>query len=337
MGFLESHWLSPLPQPQTLERYKSHLDRGDHGSMDYLHTHLEAKTHPEKHFSKFKSVFVLTHSYLPHPEDQDLWPALKKARYAQGRDYHFWLKQKLNVLAQYVSEEHPEHEFQTATDSLPILERDWASQAGLGWIGKNTCLIHQKHGSFFFIGEILSTLDPGDLKLPTAHPKRCGSCNKCVEACPTEALSSTGLNSNKCIAYWTIETRDIPPENIQKKMSSYFFGCDICQSVCPWNELNHKAEKSKFEKDLEESSITPELIQNLEEVLTSSNKQLTRITKKLPLSRARSNGLKKNALLLVKSHKIKSLYGLVSSLEFEYENLKELQNEIRKLQFKTSQ
>ena len=155
------------------------------------------------------------------------------ARYAQGRDYHDVLREGLETLAQKLS---PDHAYKICVDTAPLLERSYARQAGLGWIGKNTCLINQPQGSWFFLGEIITTLEIAPDQPP---PDRCGTCTRCIDACPTQALNNhgqrTALDARLCIAYLNIELRGPIPVDLRSQVGQNVFGCDICQDVCPWN------------------------------------------------------------------------------------------------------
>ncbi len=153
------------------------------------------------------------------------------SRYAWGQDYHDVLRRGLNEVAQRLGD----HEYKICVDTAPLLERSYARQAGLGWIGKNTCLINQEQGSWFFLGEILTSLEiaPG-----TPPPDRCGTCTRCIDACPTHAIADGGyeLDARACISYFTIELRTLAPEGQRPDIGRHVFGCDICQDVCPWNQ-----------------------------------------------------------------------------------------------------
>ena len=188
------------------------------------------------------------------------------------------------------------------TDAVPLLERDMAAQAGLGWVGKNSCLIHPKRGSLFFIGEILTSLSCENS--PELMHDYCGSCTACIDACPTDALIEPRvLDSNRCLAYWNIESKENPPEEIRKAMGDWFFGCDICQTICPWNIKLHKEEPHFPNKETQEL----EMIVQLRGILQSSNNKLLKSVKQTPLSRAGAKGLKRNALLVAGNMKLVEL------------------------------
>lgn len=295
--------------------YQEWLDQGLSADMTYLHEHFETKKNLKNVLPDAQSAIVLTHSYFNHPHPHasvDEWRShFQIAKYAQGVDYHYWFKDLLEKACEKLRAEHPSHHFIAATDSQPILERDFAYQAGLGWFGKNTCIIHSKKGSFFLIGEIITTL-PANKTTGTSsevtltpHPDRCGKCTRCIDACPTSALSAptadksaTQLDARKCISYWTIESKTTPPLELAQKFGTWFFGCDICQSVCPWNEKvfgykhseNTSADFSTLDREKNLNAIL--------EILKASNKSLEKKLKGSPLTRARGFGLKRNALVV---------------------------------------
>jgi epoxyqueuosine reductase len=204
--------------------------------MDYLEKHLKYKKNPKNLNPAFESCLVLSFKYIPLK--QKIFSFLKIAKYANQKDYHFLLRNYLQQLAVFLKEHYKNDEFTPFVDSGPILERDLAYQAGLGWIGKNTLLIHPKHGSFTFLASVFSSqaVQRSTQDLPKQLPDFCGNCTRCIDSCPTQALEVRSLDANKCIAYWTIESRKVATKELRKKFDSWFFGCDICQEVCPWNQ-----------------------------------------------------------------------------------------------------
>ena len=271
--------------------------------MEYLEDHSELKENPQKLAPRAQSALVFTKNYLPHP--YPLEPpikALKTALYSQGKDYHLEFLKTLQRLSQKLKKHLPEEEFLAFTDSSPVLERDLAQKAGLGWVGKNTCLIHPKRGSLFFIGEIYTSLKLEFFE-EQKIPFHCGSCTRCLEACPTEALVEPfKLDARKCISYWTIEAKKQAPEFLRQKIGDWFFGCDICQTVCPWNQKVFKPHL------LESKKPHPELlIEDLRFLLTASHKKLQKAFKGSALSRAGPKGLKRNALIVIGNLKLKVL------------------------------
>jgi len=294
---VEHFGMTPLKAPISLNFYKTWLDRNYHGEMQYLQDHLEVKAQPEKLLPQARSAIVIAEPYVKSAADFPL-KATKIAAYARNSDYHYWLKHKLQKICADLKSLYPDHEFEGFTDSSPVLERDLAHRAGLGWFGKNTCLIDKKKGSLFFIAEIFTSL-PADeiLSLPTDH---CGTCNRCIEACPTDAIESDKtLNATKCISYWTIEAREIPPVDLRKHFSGWFFGCDICQTVCPWNIKAFGIQEN--ETDL------PSTAAELRDILQSSNNGLLRKFAGTPLTRTGGRGLKRNAMIVAANLRITEL------------------------------
>jgi epoxyqueuosine reductase len=169
----------------------------------------------------------------------------KVSRYAYGEDYHKVLRRKLKTLVREMQAAFGEFNARVFVDSGPVLERDWARRSGQGWMGKNTMLIHPRKGSYFFLAEIIL-----DLEFDCDHPIRdhCGTCRRCIDACPTEAISPEGyiLDGSKCISYLTIELKDAIPDVFAGKMDGWIFGCDICQEVCPWNRFSTPHTESAF-------------------------------------------------------------------------------------------
>lgn len=319
-----------LQTPLYIDFYKSWLQQGKHADMQYLADHLPLKEQPETLLQKknnsalskdkLLSAFVFTYDYVPHPQPT-VESALRVALYAQGEDYHLWFRKKLESMSLALNEKFPEHQFICATDSSPVLERDLAYRAGLGWFGKNTCLIHPKKGSLFFIGEILSTIDLTELQRNNEssenprkaylHPELmhdfCGKCQKCIEVCPTGALEKPRtLNANLCISYLTIESQNLPPEPLIEKIGDWFFGCDLCQTACPWNQKIWHNSNVQIENPYSEEN-RQQWIAELQEILTLSGKQLTRKFEHTALNRARPFGLRRNAIVVAMNQNLKEL------------------------------
>lgn len=232
------------------ERLSHWLSQGFHGEMGYMARNVEKRLDPGKLLPGARSVIVLLMNYLPEetlPEKNNY----KIARYAYGKDYHLVIREKLNLLTAELKAFAGEFQSRAFTDSAPVLERSWAEKAGLGWIGKNTCLIHPKIGSFVFIGEIITDLELEYEKQQVNN--LCGGCTRCIDACPTGAiLAARLLDAKKCISYHTIESKGELPEEDKDKFHDWIFGCDICQEVCPWNRkaAPHKEEAFKPRPEL---------------------------------------------------------------------------------------
>ncbi len=218
------------------------LKDGKQGNMQYMENHFEKRLDPQKLVHGTKSVVTLLYNYSPReklPMDQ-----FKLAKYAYGDDYHHIIKKKLHQFMGEIQEQIGEVGGRVFVDSAPILERVWAKKAGLGWIGKNTLLINKQKGSFFFIAVLLL-----DLELEADGPVKdyCGTCTRCIDACPTNALTPYQLDASKCISYLTIELKEEIPTEFKGKMENWVFGCDICQDVCPWNRFAEPHAEPLFE------------------------------------------------------------------------------------------
>ncbi|MCB0411543.1 MAG: tRNA epoxyqueuosine(34) reductase QueG [Bdellovibrionales bacterium] len=292
------HWgLVELKIPLSLSIYQNWINEGRHADMEYLSRHLEQKKDPTNWLPQMRSAIVIGLSYIPHPRPSNATKtlsALKIARYARGEDYHQFFQSRLENLCLKLQEKYSGEVFQAFSDSAPLMDRDLAYQAGLGWFGKNSCLIDRKKGSFFLIGEILTSLQLSTIKAPAAD--FCGTCNRCVEACPTDAiLANRTLAADRCISYLNIESRGIPSKALRQSMGNWLFGCDICQEVCPWNQKILRTEKDSSEPH------RSEVIEALRFLLTTSNSQLEKHFSATPLLRRRSFGLKRSALIVAEN------------------------------------
>lgn len=211
------------------------LKQNMHGKMHYMENHFEKRLDPTKLVEGAKSVISLMYNYYPAQEQRK--DSYKISRYAYGQDYHHVIKDKLKQLVAFINDEIGTINARVFVDSAPVLERAWAKKSGLGWIGKNSMLIHPKKGSYFFLAEVIL-----DLELAYDDPIRdyCGTCTACIDACPTEAiLPGNVVDGSKCISYFTIELKDeIIPNEVKGKFEDWVFGCDICQEVCPWNRFS---------------------------------------------------------------------------------------------------
>lgn len=270
-GFMGAGIARAEHMPQEAKQLEQWLSKGYHGEMSYMANHFDLRTDPTKLVPGARSVISLQYNYFPQ---QDLAPPSKGAggfsvagrntsppkrepstatepppkisRYAYGEDYHKVVRRKLKALVAELKSEIGDFNARVFVDSAPVMERDWAKRSGQGWIGKNTLLIHPKKGSYFFLAEIIL-----DVELEYDPPMRdhCGTCTKCIDACPTEAISPEGfvLDGSKCISYLTIELKSHIPESFKGKMEDWIFGCDICQEVCPWNRFSTPHTEPAFE------------------------------------------------------------------------------------------
>lgn len=226
-------------QANLLEKW---LNQGRHGEMTYMENHFDLRIDPTKLHPGTKSIISLTYNYFPDQKQRKDAPQI--AKYAYGKDYHKVIKKKLKHFLRLIQEEIGEINGRAFVDSAPVMERVWAQKSGLGWIGKNTLLLTKKKGSFFFLAELFI-----DLPLEYDGPVKdyCGSCTKCIDACPTNAIFAPyQMDGSKCISYATIELKEQIPDFFKGKMENWQFGCDICQDVCPINARSQAHQEERF-------------------------------------------------------------------------------------------
>jgi epoxyqueuosine reductase len=285
VGFAKAERLDA--EAQKLEAW---LNKGYQGKMAYLENHFELRVDPRKLVPGAKLVISLVYNYY-NPEKQEDPDAPKISMYAYGKDYHLVVKDKLKSLLAFIRENIGEVDGRCFVDSAPVLERDWALRSGLGWVGRHTLLINPKQGSYFFLAEIIL-----DLELEYDAPMRdhCGTCRRCIDACPTEAISPQGylLDASKCISYLTIELKDAIPQEFQDKMDNWMFGCDVCQDVCPWNRFSTRHEEPAFEPH-------PDLLgMKKSEWMEITEEVFGRVFQKSAVKRTKLEGLKRNIAFL---------------------------------------
>lgn len=294
LGFILAGVTSPKP-PENFNLFQEWINKNYHGEMNYLSTErsLTRRADPKQILPECKSILVLAIPYTPTAKETF---NLQIASYALGDDYHDILPQKLKAIVEFIEEQLGEKiPNRYYTDSGPILERELAQRAGLGWIGKNSMLINPKAGSTFFLAEILLgiELEP-DQPFSTDH---CGSCNRCVTACPTHCiLPNRTLDSNRCISYLTIEHKTEIPENLREQIGNWIFGCDICQQVCPWNRFSQPAD-SAFESKIPLPVLTSDLI--------LSTSEFNQRFKQSPIKRAKRRGYIRNISIAIGNNKNK--------------------------------
>lgn len=245
LGFADCGFSRAEALQEDAIRLKTWLQHGYQAGMGYMENHFEKRTDPTRLVEGARSVISLLHNYFTDRAQQDPEaPILSK--YAYGKDYHFVMKDKMHELFVFIKSMHPEANGRVFVDSAPVLDRAWAFRAGLGWIGKNSNLISRTAGSFVFIGEIILNLELSYNPIP--ENDFCGSCTRCIEACPTGAiLDLRTIDSEKCISYQTIENRGEISAHIEPGLSGRVFGCDICQDVCPWNRKATRHREPAFE------------------------------------------------------------------------------------------
>lgn len=247
LGFSDCVIAKPDAQ-EELPRFQKYLDRGYHGDMKFLEENLEKRANPALLVPGTKSIICVRMDYLvetPQPRYVPDEPnSAIIARYARGRDYHKVMRGRLKTLSTRLREKCGEFESRPFADSAPIFEKSLAENAGMGWTGKHTLLIHKKAGSFFVLGELFTSLE---LPFDSAATKHCGSCTACIDICPTQAIVEPYmLDARKCIAYLTIEYQGIIAEELRRGIGNRVFGCDDCQLICPWNSFAKTTTVSDF-------------------------------------------------------------------------------------------
>ena len=271
---------------EDARRLETWLNKGMHGSMQYMENHFDIRIDPSKLVPGAKSVITLLLNYFPSQHQDPAAP--KIASYAYGNDYHEVIREKLTRFLAEIKQSIGEVAGRGFVDSAPVLERSWAQRTGLGWIGKNGNLINKQGGSFFFIATLIIDLE---LNYDDPYAKDyCGSCTKCIDSCPTDAiLPNKVVDGSKCISYFTIELKEtLIPEKMKGKFDNWMFGCDVCQDVCPWN---------RFSSPTSEVSFSP--IPAILNFSTSDWEELTEesfktIFKNSPLKRSKYAGIKRN-------------------------------------------
>lgn len=276
-GFLE----------EEAPRLEAWLNRNYQGKMGYLANHFDKRLDPRKLVEGAKSVISLAYNYFPAKTLNQGPNALKLAKYAYGKDYHFVIKDKLKEFLELLREEIGDIGGRVFVDSAPVMERQWAQRAGLGWIGKNSLLINPSKGSFFFLAELILDLElTPDNRVTRDY---CGTCTKCLEACPTDAIVAPGVvDGSKCISYFTIELKEELPASMKGKFEDWMFGCDICQDVCPWNRFSVPHREPDFEPHPEIEGFSRKDWEELTE------ETFGKVFQKSAVKRAKYKGLMRN-------------------------------------------
>jgi epoxyqueuosine reductase len=272
---------------------KQWLANGFHGEMEWMVDNLEKRLSPTSLMPGTRTILCAAMNY--YPGDVTTGVEAKIARYAQGDDYHDVLKQRLKQLLVWLKSFDPAIEGRPLVDSAPIMEKTLAMKAGLGWQGKHSNLITRDMGSWVFLGELLLNVTFPDAPVPQPVPDLCGSCRRCITACPTDAIVDPYVvDSTRCISYWTIEYKgEEIPSDIREQMEGWIFGCDICQEVCPWN--------IKFQQETTEAAFVPRPCNRhprLSEIETMTDAQFRVRYRKSPVKRTKIRGIKRNAKAL---------------------------------------
>ncbi len=274
-------------------RLENWLKNDNHGEMSYMKNHFDKRLDPTLLVDGAKSVVSLTLNYYTSERQLD-GDAPKISKYAFGTDYHSVIREKLQALMAFINDNIGEVGGRCFVDSAPVMDKAWAQKAGLGWRGKNSNLISKQAGSFFFLAELIIDLELAyDSPFPTDH---CGSCTRCIDACPTDAIIAPyTVDGSKCISYLTIELKNEIPSEFKGKMENWMFGCDICQDVCPWNRFStDHSEQDFLPKETLLSLTKTELIEMTDEVFK-------RVFKNSPVKRTKFSGLKRNIDFLQQS------------------------------------
>lgn len=286
LGFESCGVAKAVQLDEDARRLESWLNNGMHGKMQYMERNFDLRIDPRKLVPGAKSVVTMLLNYYPEEEQQVNAP--KVAKYAWGKDYHFVIKDKLKLLLQFINDKIGDVQGRGFVDSAPVLEKSWAVRSGLGWVGKNANLLTKHSGSFFFVATLISDLELiPDAPFKTDH---CGTCTKCLDACPTGAIvEPTVVDGSKCISYFTIELKDaLIPSEYHDKMNGWMFGCDICQDVCPWNRFS----KPHSEQELEP---IPEILNlSLAEWEALTEDAFKKVFRKSPLKRSKWSGVQRN-------------------------------------------
>lgn len=269
-------------------RLEHWLRQGRHGEMGYMANHFDLRLDPRKLVEGAKSVISLAYNYHTPPLQQDP-EAPKLSTYAYGRDYHKVVKQRLKPLVAFINEHFGDVALRTFVDSAPVLEKAWAQRSGLGWVGKHTNIIRQGVGSFFFLCEIIVDLELEPDAPVTDH---CGTCRRCIDACPTEAITPYGVDGSKCISYFTIELKSAIPEEMAGKFKDWVFGCDVCQQVCPWNRFSTPHNEPQFAPKPELMDMSRDEWQGMTEVV------FEKLFEGSAVKRTKYEGLKRNLRFL---------------------------------------
>ncbi len=291
LGFDHCGIARAKPLDNDARRLEDWLSKGLHGSMQYMENHFDLRVDPSKLVPGAKSVITLLKNYFPSQQQKSGTPGISK--YAFGKDYHEVIRSQLKEFLSLIKNNIGDIHGRGFVDSAPVLERSWAQQSGLGWIGKNGNMINKQSGSFYFIATLIT-----DLELDCDDPfakDYCGTCTKCIDECPTDAiLPGKVIDGSKCISYFTIELKEmLIPDEMKGKFDNWMFGCDTCQDVCPWN---------RFSKPHNEKAFTPipEILDlSTEEWEAMSEDSFKKIFRDSPMKRAKFEGIKRNLRFIV--------------------------------------
>ncbi len=297
LGFIDMKIAKYQTLSEEIQYYKKWISEGKNATMGWMERNFEKREDVREILPNTNSILCFSFNYFTgniHKKESNT-DIGKISRYAWGSDYHDILSEKLKEIENYIKELIPQAETKYYADTGPTLDKQWAVKSGLSWQGKNSLTISPEYGSYFFIGIIFTSA-----KLPNDTPIKdyCGTCTKCIQACPTNAIVDNKIvDANKCIAYWTIEAKhDIDiPEYITNNAKNWIFGCDICQEVCPWNQNKPKiTEEILLKSRFENGMLEKKFIESLEQ------EDFSKIFKNSPIKRLKIAGLKRNSLQILK-------------------------------------
>lgn len=293
LGFLSSGISKAVYMDEEALQLEKWLRGNNHGEMGYMNNHFDKRVDPGLLVPGTKSIISLAYNYY-NPEKQNDVNAPKLSMYAYGKDYHKVVRKKLELLFSFIKSLAGNVEGRVFVDSAPVLERDWARRSGLGWTGRNTMLIHPKKGSYFFLGEIFIDLE---LEYDGPMTDHCGTCRKCIDACPTQAISPEGyfMDGSKCISYLTIELKNAIPTEFKDKMDGWMFGCDVCQQVCPWNRFSEVHGENEF------NPINNILEMKKEDWMDLTESTFKQVFEGSAVKRTKYEGLKRNISFVVRN------------------------------------
>ena len=292
LGF-DAVGIAPAVAPPGYESYRRWLAAGYAAGMGYLERGADARADAGSVLEGVRSIVVCAWVYAPAEADGPLGPTQGRvARYARGGDYHELFRRRLESLGAWLEQEKPGARSRAVSDTAPLLERDFARLAGLGWVGKNTMLIGRKLGSYTLLGALLTD---AELEYDAPHESsHCGTCTRCLDACPTDAFPEPGvLDASRCLSYWTIEHRGVIPDEIAERLDGWVFGCDVCQEVCPWNRKAPGAREPGLAA--RDEWTDPDLVG----WITGEREELRGSMRGTALSRAKPAGLIRNAALVL--------------------------------------
>ncbi len=292
LGF-DACGISPANNSGEEERYMKWIEDNWHADMHYMARNIDKRVDPRLLVEGAKSIISVALNYYPHKKQASHAPQF--AYYAYGKDYHDVIREKLRKLFRFISDRQPDLTGRYFSDSAPVLERFWAAQAGIGFVGKNSLLIIPGKGSFFFLGELIIDVE---LEYDSPIAENCGSCTRCLDGCPTSAIEEPyKVNANKCISYQTIENRGEISSYVSPRLKNYVFGCDICQKVCPWNRVSTPHNTLEFMPNDSFMNL------DLKKMLEMDEEEYREVFRGSAVKRTKFSGLKRNVIAVSKTRK----------------------------------